>query len=199
MRYLLFALLLIVHLSVSAASDTPETAAEAFYRWVLSQKFDGGGLPSPQQRKSLARLLTQNLVHDLAVASEAERQCVGITPQDMKPPIWEGNIFVGNYEGATEVAYGEPHVDGPEATIGVDLVSVMTSFPRGDRRRSVFWRDRVKLRKEKRGWLVADLIRNESGSLTEELRKYVSKYVNEEGRECRQQAMKQAHQANRAK
>jgi hypothetical protein len=113
----------------------------------------------------------------------------------MKPPIWEGNIFVGNYEGATEVAYGEPHVDGREAMIGVDLVSVMTNFTRGDRRRSVFWRDRVKLRKEKRGWLVADVIRNESGSLTDELRKY----VNDEGRECREQAMKQAHQANSAK
>jgi hypothetical protein len=195
MRYLLFALLVIVHLSVSAASDTPEAAAEAFYRWVLAQKYGGGGLPSPQQRKQLARLLTENFVQDLAATSKAERQCVDITPQDMKPPIWEGNIFVGNYEGATEVAYGEPHVDGREAMIGVDLVSVMTNFTQGDRRRSVFWRDRVKLRKEKRGWLVADVIRNESGSLTEELRKY----VNEEGRECREQAMKQAHQANSAK
>lgn len=195
MKYLLPALLAIVHLSASAANDTPEAAAEAFYRWVLSQKYGGGGLPSPQQRKQLTWLLTADLVQDLVATSEAERQCTDVTPQDMKPPVWEGSIFVGNYEGATEVAYGEPHVDGREAMIGVDLVSVYGYFPRGDRRRSIFWHDRVKLQKGKRGWLVADVIRNESGSLTKELHKY----VNEEGRECRRQAMKQAHQVSRAR
>jgi hypothetical protein len=195
MRYLLLALLVILPLSVAGASETPEAAAEAFYRWVLTQKYGGGGLPSPQQRKQLRRLLTEDLIRDLAATYEAEGQCVDVTPRDMKPPIWEGNIFVGNYEGATEAAYGEPHIDGREANIGVDLVSVMEHFPRGDRQRSVFWHDTVKLRKEKRGWLVADVIRNESGSLTEELRKY----VNEEGQACRRQAMQQAHQAKRTR
>lgn len=181
MRYLLLALLAIVHLSVSAASDTPEAAAEAFYRWVLSQKY--GGLPSPQQRNQLTRFLTEDFVRYLAATSKAERQCVAVTPPDMKPPIWEGNIFVGNYEGAVEAWYGEPHAEGREVIIGVDLLDVDDRLPKGHKNRAIAWHDSVKLRKEKQGWLVADLIRKDSGSLTAELRKY----VNKEGRECGRQ------------
>ena len=58
MRFLL-ALLACAHLPAFAASETPEAAAQAFYRWVLS--YQGGALPSPEQRKQLRRLLTPNL------------------------------------------------------------------------------------------------------------------------------------------
>jgi hypothetical protein len=195
MKSLLLALMASVHLSVFAASATPDGAAEAFYRWVLSKKYGGAGLPSPQQRKQLRQFVTEAFVRDLAAAAKAEQQCVAVTPQDMKPPIWEGSIFVGNYEGATEAAYGEPYVDGRGVTINVDLADAFERFPPGDRRRTVFWHDVVKLSKEKRGWLVADVIRNGSGSLTAELRKYVK----EEGHACRQQAMKQDQHASRTK
>jgi hypothetical protein len=179
MRYLL-ALLAAAHLSAFAASDNPEAATEAFYQWVLSQKYSG--LPSPQQRKQLSRLLTGDFVRDLAATSEAERQCVAVTPRDTKPPIWEGNIFVGNYEGAAEAWYGEPHAEGREVIIPVDLLDVDDRFPKGHKNRTIAWHDSVKLRKEKQGWLVADVIRKDSRSLIAELRKY----VNEEGRQCRQ-------------
>jgi hypothetical protein len=180
MRYL-FALLAVLHLPAHAFSDTPKAATEAFYQWVLSQK--QGGLPSPQQRKQLTRLLTGDFVQTLAAAYEAEKQCVSVTPQDMKPPIWEGNIWVSNYEGAAEAWYGEPHMQGGEAIIGVDLLDIDDQRPKGQENRAITWRDSVKLRKEKQGWLVKDVDRKDLGSLRAVLRKYVS----EEGKACRQQ------------
>jgi hypothetical protein len=70
MRYLLV-LLAVVHLSALAASETPEAATEAFYRWVLFHP--NGGLPSSEQRKQLTRHLAADFVGLFASASEAQR------------------------------------------------------------------------------------------------------------------------------
>jgi len=150
MRYLL-ALLAFVHLSAFAANETPEAAAEAFYRWVLSYK--GGGLPSSDQRKQLHRLMTPEFVQLLTDASATEARCVAGLPPDMKGDIWEGNPFVSNYEGATEAWYGESRAEGRQVIIDVNLLEVDEKRPKGDKLRTYTWHDSVKLRKEKRdGW-----------------------------------------------
>jgi hypothetical protein len=168
MKYLL-ALLAGVHLSAFAASETPEAAAEAFNRWVLSHP--NGGLPSSEQRKQLTRLLTADSVRLLASASEAQRRCVAVTPPDMKGPIWEGSLFVSTFEGASEVWYGDLRAEGRDVVVDVNLLGVDASLPKGHKTRTYTWRDSVKLRKEKRGWVVADVMRGES--LTAMLREYV--------------------------
>jgi hypothetical protein len=158
MRYLV-ALLAYVHLSAFAASETPEAAAEAFYRWVLS--YPGGGLPSPEQRKQLKQLLTPEFVHLFAAASTTEIRCTAGLPPDIKGPVWEGNPFVSNYEGATEAWYGASRSKGRQV-IEVNLLDVDDKRPKGDKYRTYTWQDSVTLREEKSGWLVADVARGES-------------------------------------
>jgi hypothetical protein len=168
MRYL-FALFTAIHVSAFAASPTPEAAAEAFYRWVIA--YDGPGLPSSRQRQQLTRLLTPDFVGLLAAASAAETRCVAGLPPDMKGDIWEGNPFVSNYEGATEVWYGASRIAGRDVIIEVNLLDVDSQRPKGDRQRTYTWRDSVRLRKGKGGWLVADVRRGQS--LTGMLRQYI--------------------------
>jgi hypothetical protein len=176
MRYLL-GLLALIHLSALRASETPEAAAEAFYRWVIVA--EPGGLPSAAQRKELARLLTPDFVKLLAATSEAERRCVAGLPPDMKGDIWEGNLFVSNYEGATEVWYGESRTEGRDVIIEANLLGADDKRPKGDRNRIYVWRDSVRLSKTKEGWLVADVLVGESFNdsqrtpLTKTLRDYV--------------------------
>lgn len=177
MKHLL-ALLAIVHLPAFSASETPEVAAESFYRWVLAQP--NGGLPSPEQRKQLTQYLTADFVRLLASASEAERRCVAVTPPDMKGAVWEGSLFVSVFEGASEAWYGDLRAEGRDVIIDVNLLGVDANLPKGHKTRAYTWRDSVKLRKEKRGWLVADVIRGES--LIAMLRAYVK-----EGRTCLRQ------------
>lgn len=160
MRYLLM-LLAFVHLSAFAASETPEAATEAFYRWAISY---GSGLPSSAQRKQLTQILTPDFVRLLAVASETERKCVAGLPPDMKGDIWEGNLFMSTYEGATEVWYGASHAKGRDIIIDANLLGVDEKRPKGDRYRTYTWQDSVRLRKTKAGWLVSDVLRGDSAS-----------------------------------
>jgi len=178
MRHVL-ALLAFMHLSAFAASETPEAAAEAFYRWVISYR--SGGLPSAVQRQQLARILTPELVKLLAAASETERRCVARLPPDMKGNVWEGNLFVSNYEGATEVWYGESRAVGRDVIIDANLLDVDDKLPKGDRYRTYIWQDSVRLRKTKQGWLVADVQRGEAAGTprTETLTKMLVNYIKE--------------------
>jgi hypothetical protein len=159
MKYLMV-FLATVHLSASGANDTPEAAAEAFYRWVLTHKVVG--LPSPAQRQELRRLLTPDFLHVLQEAEKAQVRCTATVPEGMKPNIWEGSLFVTNYEGANEVWYGDKNVERQDTTIRVNLLGIDPSRKKGDRYRAIVWSDSVRLRKLKQWWLVADVMRGDS-------------------------------------
>jgi len=163
-------LLAFIHLAAFAASETPELAAESFYRWVLA--YQGGGLPSSKKRKQLTRLLTPEFIQLFAAASVTETRCITGLPPDIKGPVWEGNPFVSNYEGATEAWYGASRTEGRQVIVEVYLLGVDDKRPRGDKHRTYTWQDRVTLRKQKSGWLVADVHRGESlsGMLLEYVR-----------------------------
>jgi len=163
------ALLAFVHFAAFGASETPQAAAEAFYRWVLAYR--GGGLPSPEQRKQLTRLVTPELIRLLAAASATEIRCTAELPPYMKGPVWEGNPFVSVYEGATEAWYGASRTEGRQVVVEVHLLGVDDKRPKGNRYRTYIWQDRVTLQKQKSGWLVADVHRGES--LAGMLREYV--------------------------
>lgn len=173
----LIALLATVHLSAFGASDTPEVAAEAFYRWVLTNKVVG--LPSPVQRQQLRHLLTPDFLHVLDEAEKAQDRCIASVPEDMKPNIWEGSLFVTNYEGASEVWYVGKNVERQDTIIQVTLLDIDPSRKKGDRYRAITWSDSVRLRKLKRGWLVGDVMRGDSPNFSEResvigmLRKYI--------------------------
>lgn len=173
----LIVLLATVHLSAFGASDTPEAAAEAFYRWVLTNKVVG--LPSPTQRQQLRHLLTPDFLRVLDEAEKAQDRCIAITQEDMKPNIWEGSLFVTNYEGASEVWYRGKNVERQHTIIQVTLLDIDPSRKKGDRYRAITWSDSVRLRKLRQGWLVGDVMRGDSPNSSEResvvgmLRKYI--------------------------
>ena len=97
----------------------------------------------------------------------------------MKPNIWEGSLFVTNYEGASEVWYGGKNVERQDTIIQVTLLGIDPSRKKGDRYRAITWNDSVRLRKLTRGWLVGDVMRGDSPNSSEResvigmLRKYI--------------------------
>jgi hypothetical protein len=176
MKYLM-AFMAAVHLSAFGASDTPEAAAEAFYRWVLTHRVVG--LPSPAQQQQLRGLLTPGFIRVLKEADLAQERCTANVPEGMKPNIWEGSLFVTNYEGANEVWYGDKNIEQQHTILQVNLIDIDPSRKKGDRYRAIVWSDSVRLRKVKQGWLVADVTRGDSPNSSEResvigmLRKYI--------------------------
>lgn len=176
MKYLIV-FLAASHLSAVGAASTPEAAAEAFYRWVLTHNVVG--LPSPTQRRQLQRLVTPHFLYVLKEAEKAQERCIANTAESMKPDIWEGSLFVTNYEGAKEVWYGGKNVERQDTIIQVNLLDIDPSRKKGDRDRAIVWSDSVRLRKLKKEWLVADVIRGDSPNSSEResvigmLRRYI--------------------------
>lgn len=159
MKYLITSLA-VVHLSALGAHESPEAAAEAFYQWVLTHRVTG--LPSAMQRQQLQRLLTPSFLHMLAQADKAQARCIANVPADMKSNVWEGSLFVTNYEGANEVWYGAKEVGRQDVVIKVNLLDIDPSREKGNRYRTVVWSDSIRLQKTKQGWLVADIMRGDS-------------------------------------
>src|SRR5215831_11376226 len=102
--------LLIFATQALADTPSPDASLHTFYAWVLAHP--SRGLPSAKERAELAKTLSPEVIKLLKAASEMEAKCVRGAPKGEKPLVVEGDLFVGNYEGATEIAYGEPHREG---------------------------------------------------------------------------------------
>ena len=155
-----------------ARAQSSEDVLHVFYSWVLSHP--SRGLPSAGERTELAKVLSPALIESLRVASEIEAKCIEAAPKDDKPYIVEGDLFVGNYEGATEVAYGKPRLDGDRAIIESDLVHVDNRFPKAHKHRVVAWRDGVELRRVDGRWRVEDVRFSAERSLLATLKSYAA-------------------------
>lgn len=168
---ILLAALCSLSLAAHAAPQAPEETLAAFYRWALAHP--AGGLPSAGQRGQLSKVLSPQLVQLLQEASIMEARCMKTAPKGDKPLIIEGNLFVGNYEGASEVAYGSMYQEGDVASIEAKLVYVDPRFPRAHKHRAVAWKDAVELRLREGRWLVSDVRFEQGGSLATTLKAYL--------------------------
>jgi hypothetical protein len=148
-----------------------ESTTQAFYGWVLSHR--ASSLPSPAERKQLAAFMDPAFIDLLRETSAAEQRCIAVTPIGNKGDIFEGSLFVGNFEGATEVAYGATRRKGRNAYVDVALMYTEQRFPKGHKYRSVAWHDRLKLSFDGHRWWVSDVIRGKTKSLSDELKKYI--------------------------
>ncbi len=155
-----------------AQAQSPEESLHAFYSWVLAHP--SRGLPSAGERAVLAKVLSPALLESLEAASATEAKCVEAAPQGDKPFVVEGDLFVGNYEGATEVAYGKPRRDADRVVVESDLLYVDSRFPRAHEHRAVAWRDRVELRLVGGRWYVDDVHFHPGRSLLAMLKSYVA-------------------------
>ena len=126
-------------------------------------------------------MLSPGLLRLLETASEVQALCVRTAPKDEKPLMLEGALFVGNYEGATEVAYGDVRRDGDLVVVEARLVYVDPRFPKAHRHRAVAWTDRVELRPVDGQWRVHDIRIAGDRSLVGELQAF----IDEGRRTCR--------------
>jgi hypothetical protein len=140
-----------------------------------------GGLPSTRERGRLAGVLSPGFVRLLETASEVQALCMRTAPKDEKPLMIEGALFVGNNEGATEVAYGDVRRDGDLVVVEAHLVYVDPRFPKAHRHRAVAWTDRVELRAVDGQWRVHDVRIAGDRSLVGELQAF----IDEGRRTCR--------------
>ena len=155
----------------TANAQTAEETAHAFYSWVLAHPWRA--IPAPKERAQLSKLLSPELSRLLQAAADMEARCVKAAPKDEKPWIIEGDLFVGNLEGASEVAYGESHPEGDAVVVDVDLMYIDRRFPKAHKHRTVAWKDALELRQDSGHWRVADVRFAGGRSLQRQLQSYL--------------------------
>jgi len=158
----------------NARLDTraPEDTVRAFYTWVIAHP--SSALPAPRTRAPLMPLLSPELARWISEAMATEARCVKAAPKNEKPLIVEGDIFVGNYEGASEVAYGALRRDGEVAEIEADLMYVDRRHAKAHRHRAVAWKDTLDLRLVGERWLVQNVRYAQGNSLSANLQAYIA-------------------------
>lgn len=157
--------------AVDAAS--PENLAHDFYAWLLSVPGTGSGLPAAKEREHLAELLSPTLLQLLDSATVMEKRCIqNNTPGD-KPYIIEGNILVGNYEGATEIVVGKARNEGKTAIVKSRLFSVDSRFPKSHPYRVHTWTDELVMNQYRDRWVIANIQFETGNSLSKTLDEYL--------------------------
>ena len=162
----------LIAVCTSAQAQSPDESLRVFYSWVLAHP--SRGLPSAGERMELAKVLSPALIESLKTASETQAKCVEAAPKGDKPYIVEGDLFVGNHEGATEVVYGKPQRNADTVVVESDLLYIDSRFPKAHRHRAVAWRDRVEMRLVGGRWYVADVHFQPKRSLLATLKSYVA-------------------------
>jgi hypothetical protein len=163
---------LLLATAARADAPAPEQTVRAFYSWVLAHP--SRGLPSSKERALLTSFLSPQLVQLLKEAADTQARCVKASPKGEKPNIIEGDLFVGNYEGATEVAYGNAEREGEIVVVESKLFYLDPRFPKAHRHRAIAWTDRLQLRLTGIRWLVQDVTFQPDRSLAEGLREYIT-------------------------
>ncbi|MDR0565332.1 MAG: hypothetical protein LBG78_10425 [Azoarcus sp.] len=160
----IFALLICIVPQFSMAEEITATdsifkTAQPFYSWVLAHPRIA--MPSKKERAELTKFMTPELIRLMKDAQSAEKCYAKITPKGNKPMMFEGALLVGNYEGATEVAYGEPKFERLSegiVTLPVTLVYIERQYPKAHRFRAVTWNDVLELRLQgNKKWLIYDI------------------------------------------
>lgn len=172
MRFLLcFPTFLLLAIPALAQEPVPEETLYAFYNWVLTHP--AAGVPTGSQFVELSKLLTPQLANQLSETARMETRCERAAQPGDKPEVLEGDIFVGNYEGATDVAYRKTVLKGGVATAEVGLVYMDPQFPKAHKFRALVWHDRVELRKISGQWRISDIKFERGGTLVSGLRGYL--------------------------
>ena len=157
-----------------AGAATPDEVAREFYSWVLSQPGAGSGLPTAKEKERLAELFSPGLIQLLEAAVAMEKRCNEANAPGDKPYTIEGNILVGNYEGATEVIVGEPRNEKKNVIVESRLFSVDSQFPKSHKFRVITWTDWLVITQEGNKWVISNIKfeagRTLSGSLDEYLK-----------------------------
>jgi hypothetical protein len=166
---LLFMLSISLAPACKAAELSPKEVAAKYYRWVEKV---GGGLPSEKLLTEPEEFLSRPLLALLHESLVAEGRCVKGTPAGLKPRIFEGNIFTGNYEGYSRIVSMKARVHRSTAVVEARMVYVESNQAADPH----YWTDTLTLVAVKRQWLVSDVIsQGQERSLAGALKRYSSK------------------------
>jgi len=149
-----------------AATLPPTAVANNFYAWTMTV---GGGIPSAKQLQQTSGFFSVRLIDLLRTSLAAEERCVKATPPDLKPPIFEGSLFVDHYEGLTKVLSLKKARQHGKVIITARLAYVEPRSPKNVYR----WTDRLFLIMENGNWVIDDIATK--SSLSAILKKYTSK------------------------
>jgi hypothetical protein len=157
MRLLSCVLFLAATIAFAAPPDDGPAAkaAQDFYAWVLAHP--DLGLPRGKNLHALEPMLTRALAGLLRRAIAAEDGYAKAAPKDEKPDMFEGDMFVDNYEGATEVSLAKPESTPAGARVEAKFFYVDPRFPKAHPFRTVAWTDHAVLVHRSGHWLVDDI------------------------------------------
>jgi hypothetical protein len=162
-------LVLLIAPACKAAQLSPTQVANSFYAWVSA---GGGGVPTEKELKPATVFLSGRFSALLRKSLVAEERCVKATPPDLKPPIFEGNLFVDNYEGLTKVISMSVRRQHGQAIVTARLAYADSAWPA----RVYRWTDQLTLVTEGGKWVVDDVGgRRRRPPLSAILKKYTSK------------------------
>ena len=158
------------------AEVSPQDTLERFFARELTQP--SFGLPSENEVDARATLFSPALLSLLRQARAAEAVSVNQTPAGDKPDCFEGNLYSGIYEGASEVVYTSLTMEGSRARAAIELFHVDPQFPKGHRYRTATATAEVLLRQEQGVWLIDDMqfFGKTPRRLTDILRNYIAQY-----------------------
>lgn len=176
-KAVLFLFVAFTHGVALAELQPPEDTLRRFYGWVLANP--GISLPSPTERQQLEGMASPRLMGLLAAASAMEARCVASAREGDKPNTFEGAVLVGNYEGATEVAYRPARRVGGGVRFTVAMVYVDSRYPKAHVHRTAAWSDDVQVRKYGERWLIDEIVLRQQKTLSSVLKEYVSQGTHE--------------------
>ncbi len=134
--------------------DRIANALNSVHVWAL--KHPGSGLEA--DRGLLDRFLAPSLVAAFEQAKAAEADYVKATAPGEKQEFLEGDLIVGSVEGATEVMFGEPRIDGTHAQVEVTAIHIDERFPKASRNRVVVWTNVVEFELADNAWRMSDVL-----------------------------------------
>ena len=136
--------------SPAAADSAAQDTARQFYSACL--KLKPSGLPTGEQMKTLAPLLSAELVKLIASARRTQEEFIRKHPDD-KPPWIEGDLFASNFEGVSSFKLGT-------AAFNADKASIPVYLEYRDGKDVMRWIDVVVLERANKRWRVWDIYMN---------------------------------------
>ncbi len=156
------------------AANDPLSTLAAFFAEVKQAKISA--LPQTAELARLRTYLTQDLLTLLQQAQHAEQVCIAAAAPGDKPSIIEGDLFSGNVDGYTEVAYGKVTVSANHARVALSFMNIDQRFPHAHPFRSFVWPAEAVLQRNRQNtaWLISDLRFFSRRSLGHDLRDYLA-------------------------
>jgi hypothetical protein len=169
--------------AVLPSPGSPEAVGQSFYAWVLAHP--SSGLPRGKALNTIRPLLSARLVKLIHDATVAEDGYAKATARNEKPPMFDGDVFVDNLEGASEVDLGKVELHDAVARVESRLLYIDARFPKAHPYRAVAWTDHLLLVRENEHWLVDDIVygADDAGkTLVGILQKFVDEYQHSPGK-----------------